>query len=135
MASSKSMFEGKNAVQQSAHIRSSKPTNGAGFNRQVLTNTQTQFSPGTPVRNGAHVDATVAKHYLADNPYNPMDRDEAKVLGPNVAGQNAGRYPDSPVPSSAQTPNIAITSKAGQVAASASISPNVPPGDGVLGRG
>jgi hypothetical protein len=100
-----SMFEGKNGVQQSAHIRSIKGATGQS--------------------------ATIKTNVGVTNPFNEFQGDAKGVLGPNVVAQNAPAH-DSPVPSGAQMPDTGST-KSG-VAAPAGGKTSFP-GDGVLGRG
>jgi hypothetical protein len=102
-----SMFEGKNGVQQSSHIRTiSRATENGG-------------SPSTKTNHGS------------TNPYNSFQGDAAGVLGPDVVAQNAPAN-DSPVPAGHQMPELGST-KSG-VAAPAGGKTSFP-SDGVLGRG
>ena len=131
------MFEGKNAVQQSAHIRSVKhPGGNQGFSSNNLgsgTTLRSGNDTGAPLHNHAKPQ-TDKKHapVVRGNPFNPFVGNTAGVLGPNVKGQDAGLYQDSPVPGAAQKPNTSIISKAGEVAAETGQSLHP---DGVLGRG
>lgn len=50
------------------------------------------------------------------NPYNDIQQNAPGVLGPDVAYQNAGGYLDSPVPGSAQHPDLREMNKAAESA-------------------
>lgn len=124
---------GKNAVQQTDHIRSTKVLNSAGFSSGGPSTTS-PFS-GAPLRNGSQVsdgNSVKSAHWPAGNPYNEHARDESGVLGGGIKAQNAGRYADSPVPSGATLPDKNQMSKAAE---SASAPAGTISGDGVLGRG
>ena len=106
MAKQSLFGSGKNAVQQTGHIRSSSNYNGG--------------------------QATKTHVGTSGNPYNEFVRDDKGVLGPNVVAQNAGRSPDNPVPDNAQLPNLAIRSKASEASSLASEAQF--PADGVMHR-
>jgi hypothetical protein len=136
MAKSKSMFEGKNAVQDAGHIRSIKHPNGnQGFSSNKLGG-DTVPGPNVGAPLSSKKEQLVTRRHIdpsGENPYNHIEGNAPGVLGAHVARQDAGHYPDSPVPGHAEKPDLAIRSKAGEAAHEDSHIGLHP--EGVLGRG
>lgn len=135
MAKQSLFGSGKNAVQQTSHIRSTKvPGGNQGFSSNRLGNdTEPGPARGAPLSTQVKKEVSTKK-VLRDgmNPFNDYEGDAKGVLGPNVVAQNAGRTPDDPVPDNAPMPNLAIRSKA---ALNAGLSSEAQfPADGVMHR-
>jgi len=126
---------GKNAIQQTAHIRSTKvPGGNQGFSSNKLGGDTTPGpSGGAPLSTQVRQEVS-SKKVLATgmNPFNQFEGDAAGVLGGNVVRQNAGRTPDDPVPDNAELPNLSIRTKAAEAASLASEAQF--PADGVMHR-
>jgi hypothetical protein len=135
MAKQSLFGSGKNAIQQTAHIRSTKvPGGNQGFSTGSLGgDTVPGPNGGAPLSSAKRQEVTSTK-IEADgmNPYNRFEGDSAGVLGANVKGQDGGRTTDSPVPERAEMPNLGIKTKAAESASKSG--DDTFPSDGVMHR-
>ena len=108
-----------------------------GFNQRASTlggDTQPGPGPGAPYSQA--IQQTTSKAMVDRtglNPFNAIEANAAGVLGPDVAKQNAGYYPDGPVPKNAPRAHPDLMSKESNSSAAETEIGNIP--RGVLGRG
>ena len=135
-----SLFGGKNGVQQvpPGYRKVVYPNGNEGFSSGPTLGGDTVPGPlrGAPL--SSKVQQTTSSKTVdrsGMNPFNTMEGNAPGVLAGNMVKQNAGRYPDSPVPGHAMTPHIDIKSKAQEVASADRELGDSPHPAGVLGRG
>lgn len=126
---------GKNAVQQTSHIRSIKVPNGnQGFsNRSLGSDTKPGDERGAPLMSTRRMEKNVSHRVLNDNPYNKFDRDNTTgVVFDATDYQTPANTTDSPVPGGATKPARGMAAKAINIAQAPT--GDTFPADGVLGH-